>query len=141
MQPLFTASQQLDDACDLYCRRRYVGALTVAGAAEEVLGDILRGRRKKGVSLLKSALGERVSTIARLKGTNPEKKSEKDVIIEFLNHARNVAKHLRTRRTSRSGFVWKDEAKDMIERAVLNFRRVTGDFPDSESFYQFRAAK
>ncbi len=141
MEKLSTAKEQLDDACDLFCRDRFGSALTLAGAAEEVLGTMVRDRFTADGSKIKHALGERVSVIAHLKGTDPEDKKEQDRLIAFLNHPRNAAKHLHTNKGVSRVFNLREEALDMIERAVLNYRRATGHFPDSESFYRFRGEK
>jgi hypothetical protein len=78
--------------------------------------------------------------IARLKGTNPDEKHEKEELIAFLNHPRNAAKHLVIDGPSRS-FHFRAEAQDMIERALLNFRRATGDFLDSPGVDSFRSRR
>ena len=83
MQTLLIAKQQIDDACDLFCRRRFISALTLAGSAEEILGALIREKRAKGHLTAKTALGERVSMIARLKGTDAQKKTEKDAEMDY----------------------------------------------------------
>jgi hypothetical protein len=140
MDKFAIATEQLTDACDLFSRERFASALSLAGAAEEVLGSLLRERSATDGSKIKTALGERVDMIARLKGTSPEDKKEKEALVAFLNHPRNAAKHLVTEGPSRS-FDIRDEAQDMIERALLNFRRVTGDFLDSPEVDSFRSKR
>jgi hypothetical protein len=82
------ALEQLEDGIALFLSRRYISALTLAGAAEEILSRIIEERTGK------HPFGEwlwQISNDIRSEMGNPPI-SKKDVF-RMLNEARNRAKH------------------------------------------------
>lgn len=83
------ACEQLDVAIELFfAERSYVASLTLAGAAEEVLGAALEGSGRKHTMTLR--FEERVRLLGRAKFPIPLR----DEFNYRHNYPRNAAKHL-----------------------------------------------
>jgi hypothetical protein len=110
------ATEQLEVAVELFLSKRsFVSALTLAGAAEEVLGKALNHKgqknwRQKEFDLV--ALPERAS------GRQYDWKK----FIEETNKTRNAAKHFRHSQESIIASDTENDSLQMIVRAILNYR-------------------
>jgi len=127
---LEVASVQLERALHLFQEGDHVCALTLAGAAEEILGKLVQ---EAG---LKTALDEEADLVMAMKWLPPGEKSRKQYIA-FLNFPRNSLKHRITDPAKIMPSKWESVAANMLHRACLNYRRATGDFPSSDAFYHF----
>jgi len=100
-----------------------VSALTLAGAAEEILGCFARRRGfPPCVELSAEGIGDIVERAGRAR---PPKKR----LMAFLNFPRNHAKHQDDGRNVRVDFDWQGEAENMIFRAMLNHYNAFECFP------------
>jgi hypothetical protein len=124
------ASVQLEKALRLFQGKDYVCSLTLAGAAEEILGKLAQ---EEG---LRTALDEEADLVMAMKWLPPGAKARKQYIA-FLNLPRNSLKHRISDPASIIPSKWQTAAADMLHRACLNYRRATGDFPSSETFHRF----
>lgn len=116
------AESQLETALQLYFSGdNFVSALTLAGAAEEILGVCLK---LKGIP---TSLEETVKGTCliheKFHGVRPPKKE----IIERANRARNNFKHLNSEEDIEITMDLEEEAKDMLQRAITNYWRFKED--------------
>ena len=146
------ASQYLDDAIKCYEGGRYFSALTLAGAAEEILGKHLadgeralnleaqsslafdNALRSKGIKEWLKSPG-----IAKLLGANGNDEWTEGSLKEIkdeLNRPKNSAKHCDGPTDEAFNYDAKIAAGDIILRAIANFRRV---FNHSIEGYQCEA--
>ena len=118
------AERQLERSIELFLDRKdFVSALTLAGAAEEILGKLLKAQDKKhwleeitGAAL--KALGYRKSDME-----TPSANQARKGIVALANRSRNSLKHYND-----DGSITLEidvEAADMIDRAVSNYWKLT----------------
>jgi hypothetical protein len=118
---------QLEQSLALLQRDDPVSALTLAGAAEEILGYIADKRgHEPQVYVMADWLG---SLFERANQPRPKK----DYLIRFFNSARNHAKHQTDGINIRISADWHFEAENMLIRCMLNHRRVFGRYPASKA--------
>ena len=130
------ACEQLDVAIELFfAERSYVAALTLAGAAEEILGDALKAGGQPHALALRFNLRQRALERARF---------PKPVFEDFRNrqnYARNAAKHMgeRSRRHEDQYFRADPQkaATDMILRAMHNQKLLS--IPETDQRSRFLA--
>ena len=110
------ATQQLEDALHLYLERSsYISAITLAGAAEEILGKMVK-HVGKHTSLKKHVDGVMgFHEIFQLIDLDEKK------VIDQCNKARNRAKHLDDAKIAGVIMDDKEEAKDLLNRAIDNY--------------------
>ena len=110
------ALTQLETAIRLYFEGEdYFSAITLAGAAEEILGKLVT---EKGLdNSLESLKVAAVKIHKRLFGSETTPKNIADV----ANRARNAMKHLNATVGSTLTFDPKENAEDMLNRAVDNY--------------------
>jgi hypothetical protein len=126
------AQDQIIGAVEMYERARYVCATTLAGAADEILGSLLR---KKGVPTghelcidrderLWDFAGSRSAEVAKMRPTRKE-------IGRRLNRSRNEFKHNDTGSglNRRTQHVLEFEAEEMLMRAIGNYYRLYRQLP------------
>lgn len=115
------AQLQLAEAISLFTEERFLPAITLAGAAEEILGKLLHRREEL------SAIKESARTIGsiRLKTGLPllGEKSEREMIDDW-NATRNSLKHLVGPEDEPITVNFCDEAYWMIKRALENSKRL-----------------
>lgn len=100
----------------------YICALTLAGAAENVLGKYL-----SEVMKTPNALEENITNLLLKHGINEEHESflkYKKEFIEILNHPRDMFKHFNVRHYNKE-FDLHLFAKMMIDRSIFNYVKVT----------------
>ena len=110
------ALEQLETALRLYlARESYFSVVTLAGAAEEIYGKIVRDQE------INNSMDESVNaTLAmhkRLFGTKTDEKRVRD----RMNHAKNVLKHANPKTESTVTLDVQEEAIDMLNRAIDNY--------------------
>jgi hypothetical protein len=111
------ATVQLETAINLFISKKFLSAITLAGAAEEILGKLVERTDQKpiirqaveNIALLRSKTGLKVMS----------EKSEKE-IIDGWNKARNAAKHLVNCEEETIRLNLCDEAYWMIKRCLEN---------------------
>jgi hypothetical protein len=106
------AVKQLETAIDLFIQRQdYICAITLSGAAEEVLGKLVvrTGKASAHKALSDSLLKKYNLNI-----------SEKELNDRYLNYARNSLKHLNSNGEDRTELEAQTEAISMIIRALNN---------------------
>jgi len=114
--PRHIAETQLETALRLYFEGAdYFSVVTLAGAADEILGTLLTARG--GLSALASLTK---ATVAIQETLSQEPLSEKEVA-DRANLARNVLKHVRGAGEKDQHLDIKEEAKDMLTRAIANY--------------------
>jgi len=110
------ALEQLETALQLYFEREsYLSVITLAGAAEEILGRLARSRGiDNSLEALKKAAG---AIHQHLYGEQIESKS----IAVRANYARNKLKHVGVTEETLVTLDEKQEAIDMLIRAIDNY--------------------
>ena len=113
------AAEQLDNAISLFLEKRsYVSALTLAGAAEEILRMALKFEGKT------SSLGFRFEVFAEAHAAQYGEELEWAAFADRENHARNAAKHMRTTGETAVTVDLEEAALWMIVRAIDNHERL-----------------
>lgn len=113
------AAEQLDVALEIFLSQRsYVSALTLAGAAEEILGHALK--RAGGQNAVQYAYEGSTATHRFTHGRELEWK----VFVDAENYARNAAKHVRRDEATTVDIDLQRAAMWMIVRACTNFDRL-----------------
>lgn len=112
---------QLLTALRMYREKNYVSAITLAGAAEEILGKIIRSKGLPTTyDLIKGIINNTSNQLHRAEFNNKE-------FNEIANSARNQLKHF-----SSDGCMeidLKQEAVNIIHRAVYNYENAIGYMP------------
>lgn len=113
------AEHQLITALRLWNEEDYLSALTLAGAAEEILGKRLRAiGRTPSFDQIKND----IVALAKQHGdTDPN--TEK-LVAELLNQTRNELKHYAGNESL--SFDLMSDAAEMLERAIANYHLLTG---------------
>ena len=111
------AEHQLFHSVDLYLAGNHlVSAITLAGAAEESLGKLVKREGKT------NALEEKVESLCKMfefvfkEATDPKK------FVELRNNARNELKHLGDGETVELNL--EDEAVKLLNRAIKNYKKL-----------------
>ncbi len=115
------ALRQLDTAVRLYFEGEdYYSVITLAGAAEEILGKLLIVcSGENSLNSLKKAAG----AVHEVLYSQDLKDSE---VSELANAARNAMKHWSPDKPRVLEFDARAEAKDMLNRAIDNYYNLTG---------------
>ena len=113
------AEHQLIAAIELWRNGDYLSSLTLAGAAEEILGKRLR---KLGREPSFDQLRDLIVALARSEGeTDPDLER---TIGEMLNSTRNELKHYAG--DASLTFDLRSDCLEMLERAIANYQALTG---------------
>lgn len=115
------ACDQLRHAIEHFCKEDYVPAISLAGAAQEVLGRIAKNRT--GQDAIDRSL-EWHKRVYRLMGHQPEP-TRKDVA-DTLNWIRNTLKHNNEGLDQPVRRCFGRAASDLIDSAVLNLILIGG---------------
>ena len=110
---LTIAKEQLRDAGRLYNEQRFSSAITLAGAAEEIIGKLLESESNKEI---KTSIDTATSYILEFCEKTGNEIEERE-IKKYLNYPRNATKHLKS---DGRRFDAQYEAADLIDRAVIN---------------------
>ena len=115
--------------------RDYLCTITLAGAADEILGKM--ARRSNG---LEPAIEEEVKIIRDIMQKQGYEASDNEVRDDLL-YPRNALKHLRIGEREDIVFDFAEEAEAIIDRAVTNYLAVTGEWPDDDAYDAYRKAR
>ena len=124
LSALEIAEQQLLGALQMWHAEDYISCVTLAGAAEEILGKRMR---KLGLEPSFDNIKEAVVRLARHLG-----ESSPDVdktVADLLNQTRNELKHYAG--DEKLEFDLRADAEEMLERAISNYTGLTGKFPEA----------
>lgn len=109
------AEQQLLHAIELFCSdERIVSAITLAGAAEEILGKLVSGARQ--TNSIESEVTDKCELFESFFGRVENPKT----FYAQENHARNELKHIGNGNDVELDL--EQEAVNLIERAINNFK-------------------
>ena len=115
------AQVQLTEAIDLFVQEKFLCAVTLAGAAEEILGKL---SQRKGELPVVRASTKAIQELRERTGlTVMDGKSQQEIIAEW-NAARNAFKHLVAPEDEPVTMNLCDEAYWMIRRALANARKI-----------------
>jgi len=120
------AIQQLIDAAKLYDRGRYVSALTLAGASEEILGKI--AKKRIGENQLEHEV-EYLKTV--YKHFNRPSPTNKD-LIKQINKIKNEVKHNDTGENLWVDADFENECVFIFMRAVKNYFYAYKEMPEDK---------
>lgn len=126
MTKMQVAEAQLEQAVELFGRRDYVSALTLAGAAEEILGRMAHASR--GFTALD--MDEHfLRGVYEDVGHQPPSRKQ---VVDDANRVRNHLKHGSGSADEMVKADFKFEAQLMIDRAINNYLIGQGEQPASE---------
>lgn len=136
------AKHYLEDALRLYSNGRFLSALTLAGAAEEMFGKFLERSvpiKVGGLSLRPVSAHDKEAKALyafdqQFVGTQYFLEKNLDQIKKELNTPRNSAKHFNDPNESTFNFDQQLEAGCMIIRTIRNYRIA---FPDTDDRYDY----
>ena len=118
---------QLEQSLRLLQAGDPVSALTLPGAAEEILGRVAS---KKGYPPCVELTADGIASLFdRARKLRPRKEH----LINFLNYARNHLKHQDDGRNMRVDLDWQGEAENMIFRAMLNHLNAFQCYPANKA--------
>jgi hypothetical protein len=121
---------QLRRAIQLYSQRDFVCALTLAGAAEEILGRIALNAAGTNAMDQEVSFVAEVVDFAKTHGIDAKARPPQD-LIQRRNFARNEAKHEDGGNPSRLvSFDFHVAAEEMIDRALRNWSLAFGGDPE-----------
>lgn len=121
---LEVAHRQLERAIALFMDEQdFVSALTLAGAAEEILGKLLveQGKSHWLESISVAALV--VLGFPKTEHESPEAREAKREIANIANFHKNRLKHINVEGTMT--FLVNEKAAEMIDRAISNYLELT----------------
>ena len=117
------AERQLLTSLKMWRDGDFVSCITLAGAAEEILG---RRMRKLGLEPSFDNIKETIVRLARYFGeTDP---NIDKTVAELMNQTRNELKHYAGEESLE--FDIKGDAEEMLERAISNYTSLTGKLPE-----------
>jgi hypothetical protein len=113
---LQVATQQLDTALRLYFQREeYFSVVSLAAAAEEILGVYLE--RHKQPNAFQQALDSSLRMYRWLYKTE----GSRDSMHKTINRVKNAAKHMKGQNDVTLVCDAREEAKEVLDRAVCNY--------------------
>lgn len=114
---------QLRKAIQLFNKNELISAITLAGAAEEILGKI--AQKRKGYT----ALDYHETYLSQLAQTFKKSPPKKKDIIENFNRVRNELKHNDRGENVYITADFKFETQELIDRAIRNYLLSYDEFP------------
>jgi hypothetical protein len=127
------ALQQIETALDLYLNNKdYFSVITLAGAGEEILGQLLKEAGKE------NSLGQRTASLVGMYDALSQKRVEERRARNDLNRARNSIKHMDDKNADfRVEMDPAVEAVDMLYRAIENYYSLCSNLtPNMQKFLQ-----
>ena len=121
------AELQLLKAIELYCSGELVPSITLAGAAEEILGGLLA--RGGGTTALQEEVEDRLDLLRTVLG----KHGDRRLFVDELNGMKNDLKHYSQGHDM--SFDLEQGATDIIDRAIRNFQKLKPGL--QEAFIRF----
>ena len=131
LSKLEIAQIQLDRSIELFFKEKdYISSITLAGAAEEILGKLLNINNKE----IKNSLEEIIEkTITECGDLFTEEIKKKD-IVSLANYYRDHCKHIKDGKDTY--FSVDFEAAHLIDRASRNYFKLTGT--ETKNMVKFR---
>ena len=127
------AEQQLLHAIELFCSgERIISAITLAGAAEEILGKLVAGTGQ--ANSMESEVSDQCELFESFFGYAGDLKT----FLDQENNARNELKHIRTGNDVELDL--EQEAVNLIERAINNFKLLRPGFNSAFQAFDDKAA-
>ena len=125
---LSVATEQLDTALGHYFgHRRYFSAITLAGAAEEILGVYLKIHRQP------NAFNDDVEASLRVyRWLHGEAGSTKE-ISDSINRVKTASKHMMGKKDVKLTCDPRESAREILDRAVSNYYRLMSFEPLEET--------
>lgn len=114
------AEQQLTEAIELFCVNKPIPAITLAGAAEEILGKLVK--ESGNTNALERAVKERCDVFQEIY-TEPGNEKE---FINIMNQPRNELKHLMS--GTPLDIDLEQKAVELIRRAIDNFQKIDSSY-------------
>jgi hypothetical protein len=121
---LEAASLNLDAAIELHEQERFVPAITLAGAAEEILGKLVE--RAGGTHALASESSAAAAIFEALYGATGQRDLKRKEMAARANFARDNLKHLNREAPLVVDIDPPAESYDIIGRAVSNYVQIVG---------------
>lgn len=121
--PCEVACEHLRHAIEHFCKREYVPAITLAGAAQEVLGRIAKNRT--GQDAIDRSLDWHTE-VAKLVGYSYEPELTRKHVADGLNWIRNQLKHNSKGLDEPANISFGKAAVSQIDAAVLNLILIEG---------------
>lgn len=118
------ATKQLRSAIQLLNRRDYISSLTLAGAAEEILGRIAEKRTGINALISEKLFYEQLSKLIKQASPSREK------IIRLRNRVKNELKHNDSGEDDILDHDFQSEAEDLIIAAINNYTFIYGYPPN-----------
>ncbi len=116
LEKLSVATEQLDTALRLYFgRREYFSVITLAGAAEEILGVYLKIHGQP------NAFDETLESSLRVYRWLFGVKGSEDSLRKTVNRVKNASKHMMGKKDVSLKCDPREEAKQVLDRAVSNY--------------------
>jgi len=125
---IVAAKEQLRNAMRLHREEEFISAITLAGAADELLGKALDfGKQNNQKNSLTQSIDFIHGNLSK-RNESPGRAKIKDI----LNYPRNSLKHLKASGKTHLNFNKKEESSTLIERAVENLVLLEGwsEVPD-----------
>lgn len=110
------AEKQLIKAIELFCAHEPLPAITLAGAAEEILGKLVTDGGN--IDALKEEVKDRCDLYQAVFGHSADAK----VFFDLMNKPRNELKHRMSGKTIELNL--EEEAVNLIQRAIDNFQKL-----------------
>ncbi len=110
------AEKQLAKAIELFCAQEPLPAITLAGAAEEILGKLVKDGG--GLNALEEEVKDRCDFYQTVFGHSGDTK----VFTDLMNNPRNELKHRMSGNPLELNL--EEEAVNLIQRAIDNFQRL-----------------
>ena len=111
------AERQLFHSIELYIAGDHlISAITLAGAAEEILGKLVARKGKQ------TALEEKVETLCKMFEVVFKEPGNRKAFIELRNKARNELKHIGNGEFAEMSL--EDEVVKLLNRAIKNYKRL-----------------
>ena len=132
---LEVAEVQLFHAVELYLAGSHlVSVITLAGAAEEILGELVK--RKSNVN----ALDEKIEKLLKMHDLIFKESANRKEFVKLRNKARNGFKHIGNSETMELNL--EDEAVKLLNRAIRNYKKLTpGRYPLFRDFEKERSRR
>ena len=127
------AERQLTKAIELFCEGDPLPAITLAGAAEEILGKLVKSGG--GVTSLEEEIKDRLDLYQTVFGADGDSKA----FASLMNNPRNELKHRMSGAAVELNL--EEEAVNLIQRAIDNFQKLKpGPKPRFRKFEDVAAA-
>lgn len=126
--------EQLEVALRIFFEgKEYFAVITLAGAAEELLGAHLKARGEM------TTLEELVKGAVRISAALPGKPAQAKDLFKVASYSRNASKHMDNAIDSTMRIYLKRDATDQLGRAVDNYYRLMEhyDLPETELVGRF----